>query len=381
MNLNIAVMVWGDDYVANFVNWALPSLLSPLNLPELADSGLECRFNILTHAREAQQIVASDAYKRLTGVLPTAIFELPPWDYSGPACASQNFVQHKVLEEVGKSQSAVLFCSPDVIWADGSIGYVGQSLKAGHTAIFLPTYRVTDETIKYDQDLENCKRDGFSLSPLLAGQLLMRHAHPLLGAFHYNSLNCPPHIEYVTWPVGDEGVMMYHLVRGPDCYLPHLVDWTSQELISERNRPEHIDPVQDSYVALGLSLSPLTQCSNWILGGRPASTKIFGQFMARHHASLYGLLQPVRVPCVDHPDEDLWEIEERIASDFMNDVLGCRDAVFRNEIQPEPPQNVPQSYGAKLSAAECALYDDLLKWVPGDCATRRLLQRVAGDGW
>jgi hypothetical protein len=382
MVLNIVVIVWGETYIDRFVHWALPSLLALGNLPALIGmEGLDCRFLIYAHLHEAKTIRESESYQRLVGLLPTQICPLPTWDYSGPACGAQNYVQRHVVDWIRSNQEAVLFCSPDVIWTDNSLGYVGQSLKAGRTAIFLPTYRVTDETVRYDEELAARKSYDLSLPSLLAGKLLLQHAHPLLGAFHYLSAYCPLHIEYVTWPVADEGLMMVHLVRGPDCFIPHLLDRTGQELISDNNEPQCIDPVQHSKDALGLSLTPISQCANWIIHSQPATSKKFGQFMARHHASLYGLLNPVMVVATEKPNLEFWAIEHGYATEFFDGVLKHRDAVLRGEMEHESYLNMPQSYGTKFSPDDCRLYQRLLKWAPPDCATVRLLERMAGDGW
>src|SRR4051794_1184385 len=124
----LSLAVWGDEHVAMFMEFCLPSLLAPGNIPSI------CRRSgsrFLLHTREADlAIMARSAPFQL--LKQHIEIDIQFIDTSGGGA-------HDVLTRChGEAMAAanaagvpVIFLSPDTIWADGSIAAVDRILGSG----------------------------------------------------------------------------------------------------------------------------------------------------------------------------------------------------------------------------------------------------------
>src|SRR6266496_2424558 len=63
--IRVLLPVWGEDFVAQFLEYSLPTLLAPGNIPALAKA-LPTHFVFLTRARDEAAIRAHPACERLS---------------------------------------------------------------------------------------------------------------------------------------------------------------------------------------------------------------------------------------------------------------------------------------------------------------------------
>src|SRR3990172_2330775 len=70
--VKVLLPVWGERYVAQFLEVSLPSLLAPGNVPALADA-LPCQFVLMTSRADAEAIREHPVWRRLGDVCDAEI--------------------------------------------------------------------------------------------------------------------------------------------------------------------------------------------------------------------------------------------------------------------------------------------------------------------
>lgn len=361
MKLCISTVVWGSKYVANFLDYALPSFLASGNLPELVKH-IEVEYSIHTREEDVHQFQQSQLFARLVQLVPTRIgaFNI---DMSMPPRNIEYHVKQPVVDAVHTAQDAVMFLAPDMIWANGSLGVVGKALAAGKIAIFLPNFKVTTETLLDDIKPHFNESGLLEIAPLVACKYLHKHMHPIVGSMFVAGTRAPAHHDYLAWPVANEGTIFYYLVRGPDCYVPHLADLTAFWSIG----PSHTDMrqfvVPQCNEVIGLSMTPIADLMNFLHAGKPHNAVEHGQFMFRHQASNVGLLDPTLVPIVDQISPALWTTEIARANGYFSGVYQMRNAIIAGHIPPQPPPYLPGSYAEALTLEDCQVSTEVLQWV------------------
>ena len=127
-------MVWGKTDVDFFLNYSLPSLLAPRNLPALAKRE---RLLLLVHADMASihAIDAAESFKALQSHAEVLFVEIPEGlletttHSTFDAETKQNNAQqleaahHQIALRLAKEKGAGLFClAPDWVLSDGALG-------------------------------------------------------------------------------------------------------------------------------------------------------------------------------------------------------------------------------------------------------------------
>src|SRR5690242_15250478 len=70
--VKLVLPVWGYEYVRQFLECGLPTLLAPGNVPALA-AELPCEFILLTSAADEEFLREHATFKRLAAICPTEI--------------------------------------------------------------------------------------------------------------------------------------------------------------------------------------------------------------------------------------------------------------------------------------------------------------------
>lgn len=169
--LVIAVVVWGDSYVQGFLDTYLRSLAAPGNGPALADH-FDIRFAVITTERGRNQIQASDAEVRFSGVasfdyllmsetMIDALTHAESADFIYQVYFTASHVAIAYAQAIG---AAISFATPDAIVADGSYGWVGQITARGEVdGIFATGVGVIEES--FFAALRNfTSPDGYTIS-------------------------------------------------------------------------------------------------------------------------------------------------------------------------------------------------------------------------
>src|SRR6185437_10742127 len=117
----IATVVWGDWYVRALLDFTLPSLLAPNNIPYLAQH-CDLQYIVITRPAEQAQIAASPAVQMAARFMKVNVAaSLPPViDASVNVFNFHHLVWSFAHEQAKRDGSFVFNLPPDTVFADGA---------------------------------------------------------------------------------------------------------------------------------------------------------------------------------------------------------------------------------------------------------------------
>ena len=145
MRVSFALVVWGEDYVRDFLDYSLPTLLADGNLtnnPAIDGS----RFQVLTTKRDFEQLVASPLFQRLQQTLPVDFVQLDAVRAGNKYRTASRYQMEAIRRSEDYDAVALLY--PDIVWARGAIRYAVDQLASGALAFFSPGPTVLPEPLK-----------------------------------------------------------------------------------------------------------------------------------------------------------------------------------------------------------------------------------------
>jgi len=253
--------VWGQEYVDLFLNVALPSQLSPANLPAIRhSSGL--LYKIYTTKEDESRIREHPAFERLCRFVETRIIAVeridPSWKFS-PLMQFHN----TAIQEADLDHAALIFLSPDFVLADGTFVSLLRAAEAGYRVVLVLTLRLVRETAMPDLLAHFCSPSEHRLtaSPRELTQVAFRHLHPIERTYFWGPgfSSFPIH---AYWPVEEEGIIARCFYLHPLFVNPRLrgmipqitVDADYVDLVCPD--PSEIHIVRDSDEIACFELSP-----------------------------------------------------------------------------------------------------------------------------
>lgn len=131
----LSLAVWGDEHVAMFLEFCLPSLLAPGNIPAICRRG-GSRFLLHTRDADLATMSRSAAFQLLEQHIEVDVRLV---DTNGEATHGVLTRCHgEALEAANAAGVPLIFLSPDTVWANGSMAAVDRILGSGKRVIFLP---------------------------------------------------------------------------------------------------------------------------------------------------------------------------------------------------------------------------------------------------
>src|SRR5262249_50021364 len=137
-----SMVVWGEAFVNFFLEFCLPSLLAPGNIPFI-EHRVGSKFILHTRDADLQRIADSAAFRLLREVLEVEIRFLHPEGLPPHETLSRS--HRETIRLADSIKVPVIFLSPDTIWSNGSIAAVDRILSRGKRVIFLSSLRLVKE--------------------------------------------------------------------------------------------------------------------------------------------------------------------------------------------------------------------------------------------
>jgi len=138
------LVVWGRQYRDYFLNYCLPSLLSPENIPSLKGRR-EMRYLIATTKEDWDAITSTVNFRELQRHAAVAFVQLPPCPPDLPFWR-QNIVGHKLCcDIIFQERGYRIFTSPDAVFSDGAVRRMHELAARGVQAILKLTVPIVEE--------------------------------------------------------------------------------------------------------------------------------------------------------------------------------------------------------------------------------------------
>jgi hypothetical protein len=124
---HVTTNVWGAHHTELFINLTLPNVLSPRNLPALAQQG-DVRYRIFTTPSSKDKIQTSKVGQQLASLLNVEF--LTPLDRTPESIWHIHWF-HRAAAEAKVAGASVIFVPPDTLWTDGAFQHIGEHIAAG----------------------------------------------------------------------------------------------------------------------------------------------------------------------------------------------------------------------------------------------------------
>src|ERR1043166_3428294 len=194
---------------------ALPSFLSPRNLPALSNLA-ESRFLILTTPKDRARIEESPIFKRLKAVIEP-VFVDSPWIKQDIPYHLKAARGHRVAAEIAaRGDGYCVYLCPDCLMSDGSFKYLEQQARLGKQAVLTPGLRLVQESVY--AELTGAGRllagEPLTFSPRELVEFGLRHLHMEVQRHNWDHPCFAAYPNMCTWSVpGETGLLIraFHL--------------------------------------------------------------------------------------------------------------------------------------------------------------------------
>jgi len=147
--IRIILPIWGAQYVNLFLNYSLPTLLAPGNVPALA-ADLPCRFVIMTKEADVHLFRGHPAAARLQTICAVDIRIIDDLITAGNYSTTVTLAYQRAVVELGAAiqDTCFFFLVSDYIVADGSLARVFAHIKDGASGVQAANMQAVDDALK-----------------------------------------------------------------------------------------------------------------------------------------------------------------------------------------------------------------------------------------
>ncbi len=226
------VVLWGERFREYFLEFCLPSLLSPGNIPALRTSRRN-KFLIATRPEDWEAISGTAIFRTLERHVDPVYIEIPPCPPGRSGCEHMNS-GHKIACGVAfRDKGLGLVITPDCMFSDGSMARLQKLACDGVQLVLTAALRFGEEPLfAHLKDggvltAESRSRTGHALT--ITGRQM---ADAAINSFHTETLSYEWGAPYITpvspaawWRVPGENGVVLHCMS----WAPVLLDYAAVE--------------------------------------------------------------------------------------------------------------------------------------------------------
>lgn len=144
--ISLLMPVWGYRFVSRFLEFCLPTLLAPNNLPALARE-LPCSFVLLSDESSIPLIQSHPAWRTLTHICNAEVQPVDDLITQANHTATITLAFERAIRQAGDAalSTCFIFLMSDYIVADGSLQKVLARIKEGATGVLVGNFQVSAE--------------------------------------------------------------------------------------------------------------------------------------------------------------------------------------------------------------------------------------------
>jgi hypothetical protein len=338
-----SMVVWGDAFVSFFLEFCLPSLLAPKNIP-CVQHRARSKFILHTPAADLPAIERSPAFALLKETIEVDIRLL---HFQGLTPHEELSRCHRETMTLADASGVpVIFLSPDTIWSDGSIATVDQLLSSGKRVIFLSSLRLVKENAEpVVRELFGSRESvELSVDARQLNKIALQYLHPTMEEYFFESERgerLSPMALFWSAPNGDVLVHAFHqhpLLVYPKRRFANFTQTIDGDLVKVACPDPHDHHiVQDSDEITAIELSKRSQFVEGLFD--KGDSQAVAAWALGHANRVHWRLFPTPVRMHAHPiDDGAWSAVEREAAAVIERILGyrrsrilivlCKDALY-----------------------------------------------------
>src|SRR4051812_4646266 len=262
--VKLVLPVWGYEYVRQFLECGLPTLLAPGNVPALA-AELPCEFILLTSADDEEFLREHSTFKRLSAICHTEIRLIDHFISDGNYSTTITLAYTEVVRSTGLEMvdTCFFFLVSDYIMADGSLLSALKRMQAGASAVLVGNFQVSrEDAMPWLLDKLSVAKGSLALPPREMMQWALNHLHPTTLA---NMINIPfshnSHTNRVFWRVDGATILgrfylMHMLCVRPETNAFIIGASCDYSFVPEMCPSGNVDVITDSDDYLVIEMQP-----------------------------------------------------------------------------------------------------------------------------
>jgi len=330
----MAVTVWGDEYIDLFLNYSVPSLLSPHNIPNIKNKEIY-EFLIWTDEKDMERLNQSPAVSDLRQHMDVQIRGFPSYLFLGGGRKDRYWRMsslHKgIIKYCEEQNSGIWFLPSDAIWADGSLCNIEDIIDQGKKAVVMCTLRVDGETTlkslrpyfnKGGTDLcqanINLEISGRELVKIALANI---HDETLSRFVHSTNFTYAP--AHIYWDLEGRGVLargvhLHPIFIHPDHYVTDFLTTFDADFLSRA-----VPKIEDYYICddsdqmFFVDLTDPKDLSTVPEETRKAELRQIGSWMYKHATKNQRDFLDVPIWIHTGIDRTLWKIRLDDSNDFV----------------------------------------------------------------
>lgn len=216
------VVVWGEQFVNYLLNYCIPSLLAPNNIPALEKRSN--KFILCTTTDDWKIIKNSNSYSNLKSYIEPVFLEIDYPQNGTPSCVHMGKGHKLATELCFKDKAYGIALTPDLILSDGTIANVQRAADKGTNIVLCAAVRFEEKGV-----FDGLSNQGFTTSDNVLsvnGRTLVKIAcsslHSQTKVYEYGKLNFAPRSPSVFWSVPKDGGILLHTMS----WCPLLLDYS-----------------------------------------------------------------------------------------------------------------------------------------------------------
>jgi hypothetical protein len=226
--ITMLMPVWGYQFVGRFLEFCLPTLLAPNNVPAVAQM-LPCRFVLISSATDETIVRSHPAWQKLESVCTAEIHLIDDLITQGNHTATITLAFERVLRGYGEAMrdAGFIFLMSDYLIADGSLKTVVTKICEGASCLLAGNFQIIAEDAV---PLLRQRIDPASHEIVLQPRDLIRwslgHLHPATVANIVNfGLSHNDHTNRLFWRVDEETLIGRFYLMHPIAIHPEVSEF------------------------------------------------------------------------------------------------------------------------------------------------------------
>jgi|GEM_PF-5593287 len=274
--VSFLLAVWGKNYIQNFFDFSLRSLLAQGNIPALSKE-FECTFIFLTQESDVTFFQTQPAFSQLKKYCQIEFVDISDLIFDGSYSATLTLAYERGMRSRGNEmcQTYFFYLVADYVISDGSLKNIGKYLKAGYSGITAGNFLVVEEYVA--PLLKNkmaCDPEGvIAIKSRDMLKLSFPHMHPVsLGHTVTQSFTHAKHANRLFWKVDDTTLIGRFYLRHMLCIKPEIDDYRigsscDYSFIPEMCPSNKVIHIQDSDEYCVMEMAPFDYEQQWLAPG------------------------------------------------------------------------------------------------------------------
>ena len=344
--IQLLLPVWGTNYIRQFLQVSLPTLLAPGNVPALVEA-LPCKLVILTSFDGAEMLKVHPGIQYVQSLCEVEFSIIDDLITGDNYSTTVTLAYARAVQAAGAAMldTCFFFLISDYVIADGSLRNVLGRIMEGYSGVFAGNFQVIEEGAK-ELFFETFDRvdPAVRLPPRDLIGWAFKYLHPMTIA---NTVNFPlchsAHSNRLFWRVDETTMIGRFYLMHMICIRPEVTDFVIGSSCDYSFMPEmcpsnNVHVMTDSDEYLVVEMQSLGHESHFVRLGPPDQETLAESLAewttARHRANAHSVV-------VFHVGNQSPKLAERIA-----ELKSYIDAIETRLPAPQPHRNHPYWIGA-----------------------------------